>query len=152
MDKPPREAFHAHIPDDDPTTNDDRASAAWAALAAYAQRTCTGMTAEELASEKETLVADLLGDLRHLARSHGLDFAAVDARAHTNFLLETGEEPTTALTLPTEWTPQAATQFLDRLPADAFELLAAAFRKPSDPGTLIERDDPPSAGTGPDGV
>lgn len=67
--------------------NTQRGLFAGLALHAYAQRTAPGGD-----EPTETLIGDVLADLRHLCDSLGLDFAGIDDQAHRRYLEEIGGE------------------------------------------------------------
>lgn len=63
-------------------TNDDRAE--WAELAIDTFAKATGMRSERNDEDDETILGDLLTDLRHWAAANGVDFDAICAgSAHT---------------------------------------------------------------------
>jgi len=72
----------------DPYEPSNQQRAEWARVALEAFRSVTHMRDEDL----ETVLQDLLTDLRHLCDEHEIDFADVDRDAEGNYIEEVEEE------------------------------------------------------------
>lgn len=70
--------------------NGRRAGFAVGAVLAYAER--TGLLSDRNDEDPATVLGDLLGDLRHLADSLGLDFAELDRRGTNHYVSELNDE------------------------------------------------------------
>lgn len=70
--------------------NGRRAGFAVGAVLAYAER--TGLLSDRNDEDPATVIGDLLGDLRHLADSLGLDFSELDRRGTNHYVSELNDE------------------------------------------------------------